>query len=151
MGNENEALDGFDAVVPSSGKSYILPGSGTLTVDYVKRKTAAEAYSGKDTFIVAFTVDEHTPVEGGEKMLAGSSASYVVCHNKKYPTMYAGDIKKFIGAADGTEPGKVTTAMLEYVISEEQPFKGHKVRFFAKNRPTDSGKDFTNIEWKPIV
>ncbi len=104
------ALDGFDETVPSSGRNYLLPGKGRVRIEKIKYKTKEQAFSGKDTFIVELTTIAHEPAQpGGERQQVGDTRSYVVVYDKRYPTMFHSDIKKFIGAADGTEPASTSS------------------------------------------
>lgn len=158
MGKEKkyDGVTDFDDIAPSAGGKFFVPGSGIAKVVVLKRKTADEANSGKDTFIAECEIETHTPGKHhdgttAEQMMSGETRSYIVTHNRQYPKMYPSDVKKFLAGIEGGDPTKITSQIWEFSYSEEQPMSGIRFRYFATEIKTDGGGKFTRIEFKPLV
>jgi hypothetical protein len=139
-------FDGIEDAQVGQGGVYFLP--GIYKVRILKCITL-KSRKREDLFIVECEVIESDVPE----RKPGSKASWIV--NFKQDAAL-GNIKGFIAAATGIDPGdtarvneEVTLDVCEYAVSDENPLAGSVLGLVAVNKKTRAGTDFTLHMWEP--
>jgi len=136
-----------DAKVGQGGV-YFLPGLYEVEIQKVHTLVSRKR---EDLFIVEAKILE----SNNPDRAPGSSASWLV--NFKQDAAL-GNIKGFIAACNGIDPAdevrvndEVDEDVCEYVVSEENPLAGTRVKLEAVMKKTKSGGDFTLHIWNPVA
>lgn len=120
---------------------YLTEGQHDLEILAVKQR---QGWNGT-SFIVEFKILESTT------MPTGSRPSYVVKLDPKDPVkldLQLTDIKEFIAAATGMNPGEVDEPDVEEATSAANPLAGTRIKAISQNRPTKKpGAFFTKHSW----
>lgn len=139
-------FDGIEDAQVGQGGVYFLPGKYLVKV---LKCITLKSRKREDLFIVECEVVESDVPE----RKPGSKASWIV--NFKQDAAL-GNIKGFIAAANGIDPGdesavneQVNLEICEYVVSDENPLAGTLVGLVAVNKKTRAGSDFTLHMWEP--
>jgi hypothetical protein len=139
-------FDGIEDAQVGQGGVYFLPGKYLVKV---LKCITLKSRKREDLFIVECEILESDCPD----RKPGSKASWIV--NFKQDAAL-GNIKGFIAAANGIDPGdessvkeQVTMDICEYVVSDENPLAGTPVGLVCVNKKTRAGSDFTLHMWEP--
>lgn len=149
-------FSGVGGVTTNQGGLYFLEGDYLVEIDEVKM---IQNRKKQDTFIIAAKVLEST----NDQRKPGCKPSQVMVLRSDIIETILANIKQFAGAAleiddpdnyepeDGTSADEFWDSTLEYLVSDEQPLKGQKMRLNCSNIKTQAGKDFTKHVWGEVV
>ena len=139
-------FEGIEEAQVGQGGVYFLPGK---YVAKILKCITLKSRKREDLFIVECEVVESDVPE----RKPGTRASWIV--NFKQDAAL-GNIKGFIAAANGINPGtedlvreEVDSEVCEYSVSPENPLAGILIRLVAVNKKTRAGGDFTLHLWEP--
>lgn len=134
-------------VQPSAGRlPYIEPGKYVLEINACKEINGTKGTS----FVVEFTVLESDT----DRLPVGSECSWV-CGMAGGIQLQQQNIKGFLCAAMGEDPGPSTNALLNLATGADNALAGRTIRCFAqltKTKPKPGfpqGTDFTRMNWSP--
>lgn len=149
-------FSGLGGVKTNQGGLYFLEGDYVVELDEVKMIINRKK---QDTFIVSGKVLEST----NPARAPGCKPSQVMVFKEDIIETIWSNVKQFAGAVmglddpdgyapeDGTSVEDFWDQSLEFLVAEEQPMKGHKMRLNCSQITTQAGNPFTKHVWAPYA
>lgn len=140
-------FDGMETAVPGIGGVYLSEGLyGDLEILAIKSIENRKKVRG---FCVELMVHSST---GENALMPGTKCAWMTMADKD---SFLGAVRGFLQVAASEMNGSkvdlkdIDAEAAELAVSDENPFKGLRIRAQATNVKTKAGGDFTKVEWSP--
>jgi len=137
----NDPFGRIEQSDPSQGGIY--PEAGLYPCLYVQALKMIRSRKGEDLFIAEFDIIE-SMVQLRPK---GTKMSWAV--NFRHDAS-PGNVKSFLAALMGVDPGAVDAEGSRHAVSENNPCRGRLIRLEAVQVKTKAGNDFTRCNWTAL-
>jgi hypothetical protein len=138
-------FSGIGEVTVNGGGVYLLPGA-TYEVRIAAVKTIA-ARGGWHGFVAEFEIVKSTHPDRP----AGMMCSWMVKLDPAYRQTALANIKGFVAAVTGMQPGDIDEAGVEAVVAADNPLKGMRVKATVSEISKKNGEPFTKVLWTSVT
>lgn len=138
----NSDFDGIESVTPPSRRTPLLgAGRWRLRVERIERIESKQK-RGVRYWIANFHVEE------GPDGATGEERAWIV--KLEDPTLYLREIKAFITALLDDPSLAITSALVEGLLSADQPARGNVVLCVGESKISKNDREYTRLTWMPV-